>query len=800
MSRLQASLRARLRQTPLIARLVVSMVLIGALIIGLLFVYFSRADRREIEALQTQMLVNVAADLARSLETWSADELSRVTNLATARAVQEFAAARPAQRSALFTPTLDDFTNFLASDPFYRAALLLDARGEVLVSTAGSYVGLNLGDSAFFAAAQAGRAYMSEPGISALDQQPVIWLAAPVYVDDEAEPTGVVALALAPEKLWQRVESVAIGQDGYAIVVDRWGIRLAHGRDRRMIFRSLVEIPADVWAELQTSGRFGPVTELASTQSTALWAYVRDGVDAPIMTADAPSRVDRVYHSAAPIAARDWTVVAMLPEREVLAPANRVSSRAVLATLLLTGLLGVTVVWVAQRLMRPLPQLGAAARQIAGGDLSTPVAVDAGGELGALAATFEGMRSQLEESRNELAQWARELEARVGQRTQELSALSEVVALAGRTQSRDELLSTALAQALQVMQADMGGIWIATPGPQGEPDHLELVAGRGFATGMQYSLNHFTRGEGLLGQVQVSGIPLVLDDISRAPRLARAIVREQELHAFAAVPLRIRGRNLGVLGVFSRRQQPFSAEVVALAESIGQQIALTLDGMNLVEQVRTQARDMASLQERERIAADIHDSMAQMVGYLYLQADYLAGELVHLRPDEIQSRVQRQLAVLEQLSHAVREFISQLQAAPPQTVTLEQTLARALHELAGELTLDVRLDLDGAAEVSLAPEQSTELARIVGEALRNAQQHGQAAAATVTAQLTPDVVRVTIADDGAGFDPDAPPQDDRKHFGLRVMAARAGRLGGTLAIESAPGRGAQVRVEWPPAA
>ncbi|HAJ34684.1 MAG TPA: hypothetical protein DCL15_03165, partial [Chloroflexi bacterium] len=484
---------------------------------------------------------------------------------------------------------------------------------------------------------------------------------------------------------------------------------------------SLTPLPPEAWADIQASGRFGALTQIRDTGSHALWAYLQREPLPPLQTEELRADGSRVYESAARLTRRNWTVLALLPTAEVLAPAMRVTTGGLMAALLLATLLAVTVLWIARRMLRPIDDLVTAARTIAAGNLSTPVVVDATGELGVLSANFEAMRQHLQRSRDELAEAAAQLERRVAQRTQELAALSEVVAFASRTQSRSELLHTALAQALRVMNAEMGGIWMADAN-----DDLELAAGQGFDAHIQNELRRYRRGEGLLSQVQLSGAPLALEDITLSPRLARAAVRERGLHGFAAVPLRVQGRVLGVLGVFSQNPQDFSPEVVALAESIGQQIALTLDNLTLLEQVRAQAEAMAAVQERERLAADIHDRAAQMIGYLYLQTDVLDSEITFLRPDEIRQRVAQQRRVLDDLSKEIRTLISQLQSTPPAAAALERVLHDEVETLRRELPLQIDLHLDGARDIPLAGAAATELARIVGEALRNAHHHGHA--------------------------------------------------------------------------
>ena len=787
-------IRQQIERLPLARLLGYSVVLISALAITILFYDFSRENQAEIENLQTGNLVNDAQELAQRLDDLVRGELSRVANLSLSRAVQEFIGVRPDQRSELFTPTLADFTNFMASNSAFQAVLLLDASGEVLISTEGSYVGQNFANSDFFTMARQGEVFMSDPGISALNGRPNIWLAAPVYTEDNAVvPRGVVAVSLSPNVLWQPVREQPVGQNGYAVLVDRYGIRLAHGQDPNLIFRSLMPLPAATWKTLQAGDRFAALPYIADTQSELLWDYVQQQPLPPLLVGEFNDARQRVYFSGARMTTRDWTVLAMLPETEVLAPARRVTSHGLAAVIILTTLLGVTVVWLAQRIMRPVPQLVTAARKIAGGDLSTPVAAKGSSELGELAENFETMRQHLQKSQDELAHWAQTLETRVVQRSQEVAALSEVIAFASLSESRTDLMRIALELSLKVMDAEMGGIWLAD-----QDGTLTISAQNGFDRELSRELTTFAPNEGLLGRVQATGHPVAVDDISHAPLLARAVIREYELGAFAAVPLRIHGRNLGVLGVFSHSNQPFSSDAVLLAASIAQQIALTLDNMALVEQVQAQAHSVARLQERERIAAEIHDSVAQTHGYIYLQVDNMAEEAADTPRREIRQQLIALRDIIDNLSSETRSLIAQLRDVPPPPPTgLEETVRREVERLTPELNVHVDLNLAKADGTVLSEATSAELARIVGEAVRNAQRHGQAKRVQINFERQNGSSCLSIVDDGVGFDPTEAPKDGRSHFGLSVMEARAGRIGGSFNIDSRPGDGTRVLVCWP---
>ncbi|MBC8161324.1 MAG: GAF domain-containing protein [Roseiflexaceae bacterium] len=795
MSKLVRQLLLPMRHWPLANLLTFVMVLVAAIAVLVLFVDLNQSNRREIEALQVDHLHNNATDLAAGLDALVGQQMGRISNLALSRSVVEFATVRPDQRSALFTPTLADFTNVVASSSYYRAVLLIDQRGEVLISTEGSYVGQRFTNSAFFQNAMRGEPHMSDPGISRLDRQPVIWLAAPVFAAAGAQPVqpiGIVAVTLSPEWLWQYVEARRLGENGYAMLVDQYGIRLAHGADRRYIFRSIAPLPEPTWQQLKLEDRFGPLGRIAVAASPGLAAYL---ASTPLLSAPTSALMteqSRVHYSAVRMQSRPWAVVTMLPDQEVLAPADRATTRGLLATLAVAVLLSATVWWTTQRILKPVPQLSAAAGKIAQGDFSTPVSVHGSSELHTLAVNFESMRQRLRASHGELATWASTLESRVAQRSQELAALSEVVAAASRTQSRAELLHTALDQALAVVGADIGGIWIADA-QQG----LRLMATRGFDQELCVLLGELQPGEGLLGQVQLSGQPIALADVSSSPQLSRAAVREQGLHAFAAVPLRIHGRTLGVIGLFSRAETAFNPDKVALAASIAQQIALVLDNLVLLARVEMQASAVASLQERERIAGDIHDSVAQVLSYLFLQTDRLALEVERSQPQHIRDQLGKMQDVIASATNDVRSFIARLQDVAPPPICLAQALREQVAALADELDVELELVCREAEGVRVDAATSAELLRIAGESARNARRHGRASHIKVALELRGAQARLLIADNGTGFEPNAQLPDGRQHFGLSVMRARAARIGGTFELASCPGGTTLVTVAWP---
>jgi signal transduction histidine kinase len=188
--------------------------------------------------------------------------------------------------------------------------------------------------------------------------------------------------------------------------------------------------------------------------------------------------------------------------------------------------------------------------------------------------------------------------------------------------------------------------------------------------------------------------------------------------------------------------------------------------------------------ERERIARELHDGLAQELTDLLNQARRLHEQ----RPG---AETERLVKTAERALDESRAAISGLRA--PVGESLPAALARVAQELGHRLDLDVHVTMP--AEADVAPPVRAAVTRIVGEALRNAARHGRAHHAAI--ELRDGALRsVTVKDDGCGFDPD-PRRIPPGCFGLISMRERAEAIGGLLIVRSAPGAGTEIEVALP---
>lgn len=210
-----------------------------------------------------------------------------------------------------------------------------------------------------------------------------------------------------------------------------------------------------------------------------------------------------------------------------------------------------------------------------------------------------------------------------------------------------------------------------------------------------------------------------------------------------------------------------------------------------------EAERMAVLEERERIAREMHDSLAQSVGFIGLKAN-IAGEL--LRGGDAPSGLEEVSAIEEaaQAAYAeVRASILELRSKALKERGLLEALRDYLAKFGHEANLDAGIVVEDGASTRFPPRVEVQLIRIIQEALANVRKHGQATHATVRFGGINGAHLIVVEDDGQGFEPAGVGKLAGNHFGLETMRERAESIGGRFRIESQPGTGTRVVVTLP---
>jgi len=216
------------------------------------------------------------------------------------------------------------------------------------------------------------------------------------------------------------------------------------------------------------------------------------------------------------------------------------------------------------------------------------------------------------------------------------------------------------------------------------------------------------------------------------------------------------------------------------------------------KQLGERLQEMAVMEERERIAREMHDGLAQVLVYISTQARTIRHLLASGRLPEAEAQLSDVEEAARYAQADVREAILGLRVSPPRQGGLLASLGSYIQRYGEMAGLETELRIGGRME-TLRWTSSTEiqLMRIVQEALSNARKHARAAKVVVSLEATGDALAVEVADDGLGFDPGRLPPIGRPRFGLQTMRERAQAIGGRLDIQSQPGRGTRVVLMLP---
>lgn len=296
----------------------------------------------------------------------------------------------------------------------------------------------------------------------------------------------------------------------------------------------------------------------------------------------------------------------------------------------------------------------------------------------------------------------------------------------------------------------------------------------------------YTRDE-LIGQSVELLVPQPLRDAHRSHRLgylARPATRPMGIGLELSARRRD-GSEVPVEISLSPLETPNGLLVTSIVRDISERKALEEERQRLLAEREMQA-------ERQRIAMDLHDGVIQSIYAVGLALEMAAMDIDE-NPSQARRRIEQAIDELNQTIQDIRDYIFRLQPAR-YSGDVRESIERLMHDFATSAAVRVSVDVaPGLPPVD--PEIGAELFHVVHEALSNIRKHAKASSVHATLNATADRIRLTIRDDGVGFDPDAP--RSQVHRGLRNMRARLERFGGQVRIESAPNQGAAVIVEVP---
>ncbi len=300
--------------------------------------------------------------------------------------------------------------------------------------------------------------------------------------------------------------------------------------------------------------------------------------------------------------------------------------------------------------------------------------------------------------------------------------------------------------------------------------------------------------EGITGWVAGSGEPLLVPDVSQDSRYVW--MEGSQTRSELALPILAKDRTpapgaraqaIGVLDVQSDRVNAFDQTDLVVLQSLANQLAVAIENARLYEQ----AQQVAALEERQKLARELHDSVSQALYGIALGAK-TARALLDRDPTQVAQPLDYVLSLAEAGLAEMRALIFELRPESLEMEGLVAALAKQTASLHARHHIEVQTAFGDEPRLPLPAKEA--LYRIAQEALNNIVKHARASRVDVRLELADGSVGLEIGDNGVGFDPQG---EFPGHLGLRSMRERVEKAGGTLAVESSPGQGTCIRVRIP---
>ncbi len=365
-----------------------------------------------------------------------------------------------------------------------------------------------------------------------------------------------------------------------------------------------------------------------------------------------------------------------------------------------------------------------------------------------------------------------------------LGAISDAILTVAAEHAVEPVLSKLVHAARELAGARYAALGI----PDGEGAFAQFLTS-GMSEEEIARMGPLPRTHGLLGAMLETTEPYKTTDIKRNPRFRGWWPRAHpDMSSFLGVPIVSKGSVIGAFYLTNKEAaDEFGNDDERVIEMLAAHAAVAIENARLYER----SRELSVVEERNRFARELHDSVTQTLFSLVLTAD-AAGTLLERDPDRAKVEVDQLGRLAREALHELRALVFELRPADLEAEGLTTTLRKHVDVL--RRVQGPRIDVELQEDLDLDPPRALEVFRILQEALNNALKHAQATTIRVRLESRNGHLSASVGDDGVGFAPDEPGLRARR-LGLTSMEERAAVLGGTLVIRSAPGSGTTVSLE-----
>jgi len=379
------------------------------------------------------------------------------------------------------------------------------------------------------------------------------------------------------------------------------------------------------------------------------------------------------------------------------------------------------------------------------------------------------------------------MQQQLERQNRELIALREAGLDIAAELAIDTVLQKVVDQARNLLASRYGALAVYDEGGA-----IETFATSGISPEVRHQIGSPPRGRGLLAVVLEEGQHLRLQDLGRDPRIVGCPANPPPMRSLRAVPIVCKGPFRGNLYLADKVDGAAFDE--ADEETLGRfaiQAAIAIDNAYLHDKVA----ELAAAEERLSLAHEMHDGLAQLLAYVNTKAQAVQEYLRSGRTTEASTQLNQLAAAAREVYGDVREGILGLRASAAPSSSFTATIGSYVRQWTAQTGIDTELELP--EDLRVPPRLELQLLRIVQEGLANIRKHARAKWAHIRLTSENGRVRLEIADDGLGFNPEAMGRSEFPRFGLTTMRERAESLGGTLKLETAPGQGTRVVADIP---
>jgi nitrate/nitrite-specific signal transduction histidine kinase len=455
---------------------------------------------------------------------------------------------------------------------------------------------------------------------------------------------------------------------------------------------------------------------------------------------------------------------------------SRTTSIALIACVVLVGLL---VPVLNRYVIQPVEALSKGVDELTSGNLDYEVKPINQDELGKLAESFDQMRRQLKNSYQEIAQRESEAVSLYRMGTKISASLSMVGLLDCVAEASRELLKVDVGMVGLFDEESQEIIFNAAAGVRAEAHK-----------GIRMPVSPGTPGHALL-----EGKPVLAEAYDQNNLLHQGshFPDSERTVSILAVPLQLGNKFMGVIEVMNRNHRQFTQADAQLLVRLAHPAVISIENAQLYQQLRY----LSTLEERDRLAREMHDDLAQILGYLNVRASMVDDLLSSGSIPEAKESLTELKRVARRAYTDVREEIFKLRTTISPGNGFLPALTDYLSDYQVHYGLETKLLCECDSLADVPDEVATQLIRIIQEALTNVRKHAHASQAFIRFVQEGDRVCIQVEDNGQGFYPDQALEVSHQSYGLQIMRERAASVGGSLSVESKPGHGTCVTVFLP---